>query len=167
MCRCCLANGLFAVSSLLLSHQCTGTEEVSLVQADGARAHAQDNSQALPREREGADRVEQQNYLLGKVRSLGLSHLQPVYDAIEQAPIAKPTPKRQKRKAVSPVGAQKHQNLCFTQVQHASGAVEIVDLRCILASAGRIHRRVGREESRQYIFDHMDDEARPNFMNLE
>ncbi|SGY56130.1 BQ5605_C006g04109 [Microbotryum silenes-dioicae] len=133
MCGCCLANGLFAVSSLLLSHRCTGTEEVSLVQAGGARAHAQDNSQAFPRKREGADR----KFLLGKVRSLGLSHLQPIYDAIEQAPTAKPTPKRQKRKAVSPVGAQKHQNL------------------------------VGREESREYIFDRMDDEARPNFLNLE
>ncbi|SCZ97279.1 BZ3500_MvSof-1268-A1-R1_Chr4-2g07106 [Microbotryum saponariae] len=55
--------------------------------------------------------------------------------------------------AVSVVGAHKHQNLFFTQGQHASGAVEIVDLRCILGSAGRIHRReVGREESRKYIF---------------
>ncbi|SGZ33510.1 BQ5605_C041g11972 [Microbotryum silenes-dioicae] len=147
---------------------------------DSSRRRAKDNSQAFPREGEGADRVKhfgqllaiyefrygEQNFLLGKVRSLGLSHLQPV-DTVERAPIAKPTPKRQKRKASSVVGGHKHQNLFFTQGKRASGAVEIVDLRCILGSAGRTHRRVGREESREYIFDRMDDEARPNFLNLE
>ncbi|SGY58225.1 BQ5605_C043g12116 [Microbotryum silenes-dioicae] len=147
---------------------------------NSSRRRARDNSQVFPREGEGADRVKhfgqllaiyefrygEQNFLLGKVRSLGLSHLQPV-DTVKRAPIAKPTPKRQKRKALSVVGGHKHQNLFFTQGKRASGAVEIVDLRCILGSAGCIHRRVGREESREYIFDRMDDEARPNYLNLE
>ncbi|SCZ88172.1 BZ3500_MvSof-1268-A1-R1_Chr10-2g02866 [Microbotryum saponariae] len=71
-----------------------------------------------------------------------------------------------KRKAASVVSAQRHQNLFLTQGQGTLGAIEIIDLRCILGSAGCIYRRVGREEPREYIFDRLEDEALPNFLNL-
>ncbi|SCZ98799.1 BZ3500_MvSof-1268-A1-R1_Chr7-1g09275 [Microbotryum saponariae] len=93
---------------------------------------------------------------------IGDSRLEAV-DAIERTSVAKPTQRRQKRKAASVVSAQRHQNLFLTQGQGTLGAIEIIDLRCILGSAGCIYRRVGREELREYIFDRLEDEALPNF----
>ncbi|SGY46551.1 BQ5605_C001g00445 [Microbotryum silenes-dioicae] len=92
-------------------------------------------------------------FLVGKVRSLNLSRLEAV-DAIERTPVAKPAQRRQKRKAAFVVSAQRHQNLFFTRGQGTLGAIEIIDLRCILGSAGRIYRRVGRDSrgaSRVYL----------------
>ncbi|SGY16765.1 BQ5605_C012g06984 [Microbotryum silenes-dioicae] len=92
-------------------------------------------------------------FLVGKVRSLSLSRLEAV-DAIERTPVAKPAQRRQKRKAAFVVSAQRHQNLFFTRGQGTLGAIEIIDLRCILGSAGRIYRRVGRDSrgaSRVYL----------------
>ncbi|SGZ15553.1 BQ5605_C029g10680 [Microbotryum silenes-dioicae] len=83
-------------------------------------------------------------FLVGKIRSLNLSRLEAV-DAIERTPVAKPAQRRQKRKAAFVVSAQRHQNLFFTRGQGTLGAIEIIDLRCILGSAGRIYRRVGRD----------------------
>ncbi|SGY47215.1 BQ5605_C001g00509 [Microbotryum silenes-dioicae] len=88
-----------------------------------------------------------------KIRSLNLSRLEAV-DAIERTPVAKPTQRRQKRKAAFVVSAQRHQNLFFTRGQGTLGAIEIIDLRCILGSAGRIYSRVGRDSrgaSRVYL----------------